>query len=138
MGAEFIQLNIHQVDTILCGNSYDIEMANKTSNCSAYFIGNYNPSKNLWTLNGERFIKNSGNHILMCIKLWQPNAKDDKILRGIVSSKIEQKGMLSNDVSSPFWLYKRSNTVKKLKDNMPTCFQEIIPATNKISEKKNS
>jgi hypothetical protein len=136
MGTEFIQLNIKQVDTMLCGNSYDIEILDQLSNCSAYFTGNYNKSKGLWTLNGLDFIKNSGNHILMSMRLWQPNLKDDKLLRGIVTSKIGQTSIISEDVSAPFWLYKRSNVVKKLKENMPTCFQEIVPLKKKLQEKK--
>jgi len=123
MGAEFIRININQNESELCGYSYDIELNNKKSYCQAYFSGYYNKEKELGKISGEKFIVNSGDHILMNIVFWRVPQTDKKIMRASVSSKSILDDIVSEN--NFFWLKKVSNFPLKPANNYAVCLNNI-------------
>lgn len=68
-GTEFIQINIVQVKNTLCGYTWDYLYDDDSSYCKAYFKGVYDTARKEWTLTGTSFLANSGDHILMRLRL---------------------------------------------------------------------
>jgi hypothetical protein len=82
-GTEFLQVNIVQVGNVLCGYTWDHLYTDKGDFCKAYFSGYYDRDKNEYILNGASFFANSGNHVLMNLRLKSRIAKKEFFLEGI-------------------------------------------------------
>lgn len=82
-GSEFLQVNIVQVKDMLCGYTWDYLYNERSSYCKAYFTGFYNADRKEWTLTGTSFFANSGDHILMRLRLkYNTGNAGDPILEG--------------------------------------------------------
>ena len=142
MADEFLRVNINQNKNELCGYTYDIVLDNKRSHCKCYFSGKYDSQKGIWTINGIKFIENSGDHILMTLRLWQVDVKNTKLLRGMVSSGPGLLNFFDSESADLFWLKKVSNRPVSPKKGMPICYQATIntsknpPPSNKTVIKK--
>jgi hypothetical protein len=66
---QFLQLNIIQTGNKICGYTEDHVVADKKSFCKAFFEGYFDTKKQRLIINGKYFLKNSGGHILMHLKL---------------------------------------------------------------------
>ena len=142
MSDEFLRVNINQNKNELCGYTYDIVLDNKQSHCKSYFTGKYDSQKGIWTINGIKFIENSGDHILMTLRLWQVDVKNTNLLRGMVSSGPGLLNFFDSESADLFWLKKVSNRPVSPKKGMPICYQATIntsknpPPSNKTVIKK--
>lgn len=86
-GYEFLQLNIVQVGSNLCGYSYDYELRDTKSYCKAYFSGGYIKQLDAWFIEGSSFMEQGGGHSLMQLK-FQIAREDGKLgLKGICRIK---------------------------------------------------
>jgi hypothetical protein len=106
----------------LCGYSYDIVLANKKSHCTAYFEGKFNREKKCWMVAGKKFIENSGDHILMNIRIWNPIPGKKNVLRAAIVQESLLSYLLDNDVRDLFWLRKISDQPKSPGDALPVCY----------------
>jgi len=86
MSDEILQVNIVQEKDKLCGYTYDVVLKDKSSYCKAYFKGRYDKETGIYTIRGISFIENSGSHVLMTLRFWQPDKNNKTLLRGIVST----------------------------------------------------
>jgi hypothetical protein len=66
---QFLQLNIIQTGNKICGYTHDHVKKDSTSFCKAFFEGYFDEKKQRLVINGKYFLKNSGSHILMYLKL---------------------------------------------------------------------
>ncbi len=66
---QFLQLNILQTGNKICGYTSDHVKKDTNSFCKAFFEGYFDTKKNRLVINGKYFLKNSGSHILMHLKL---------------------------------------------------------------------
>ena len=85
LGSEVLQINIEQNRGALCGYTYDIEIDDENSFCSAKFTGTYLLEERKWYLQGYEFITRSGSHVLMNIKLWFDPEDSPGVLRASVT-----------------------------------------------------
>lgn len=77
---QFIQLNIIQTGNQICGYTYDHIKTNKNSFCKAFFEGYYDKAKKRLIANGQYFLKNSGDHVLMRLQLDHYVEKGKEVL----------------------------------------------------------
>lgn len=84
MRDEYIQVNVEQRGTELCGFTYDYVIGEKSNHCVAKFEGRYSPDKAIYFLKGSTFIENSGSHVLMQIVLWRDSEFGSNVLIGKV------------------------------------------------------
>lgn len=66
---QFLQLNILQTGNKICGYTADHVKADSTSFCKAFFEGYFDTKRKRLVIDGKYFLKNSGSHILMHLKL---------------------------------------------------------------------
>lgn len=79
---QLLQLNIIQQNGQLCGYTFDSVIGHKGAHdyCKALFEGKYDKKMDLWVLTGSSFIENSGNHVLMRLRIWnEKRAGKDKL-----------------------------------------------------------
>lgn len=139
MSGEYLKINIVQEGNMLCGYTSDKVILNKDSYCKAYFKGKYNSATGVWTITGYKFIENSGDHILMTLKLWSIYNNNKNILRGSVSAA----NSLFDD-GEYFTVKKVSDVPQKISSRMPICYENIpsttikkTPPPKKENEKQN-
>lgn len=77
---QFLQLNIIQTGNKICGYTYDRVKADKKSFCKAFFEGYFDTKKQQLIINGKYFLKNSGSHTLMRLRLKLKTVKAVDIL----------------------------------------------------------
>lgn len=77
---QFLQLNIIQTGDKICGYTYDRVKADKNSFCKAFFEGRYDKERRMLIINGRYFLKNSGTHTLMRLRLKLKTNKGKQIL----------------------------------------------------------
>ncbi len=77
---QFLQLNILQTGNKICGYTADHVKADSTSFCKAFFEGYFDTKRQRLIINGKYFLKNSGGHILMHLKLKHKTNKAGEIL----------------------------------------------------------
>ena len=125
MSGEYLEVNVEQRGTELCGFSYDYELDDHYSYCIANFRGRYDKDKKIYFLNGSSFVENSGSHVLMRIILWRNNLDAKNILRGkvyIQSNAMSIFGMGGDDVI----LKKTSGKQKQIEGNTEPCFPKPL------------
>lgn len=94
MRNEFLQINVQQTGTILCGFTYDYVLAEKTNHCRAYYTGRYEDGFILFT--GTSFIENSGSHVLMTIGLLTSYEDGKLVLKGRVDTRTLSDAFLTD------------------------------------------
>ena len=77
---QFLRLNILQTGDKICGYTYDRVKADEKSFCKAFFEGYFDTKKQRLIINGKYFLKNSGSHTLMKLKLILKTHKGEEIL----------------------------------------------------------
>jgi hypothetical protein len=77
---QFLRLNIIQTGNKICGYTEDHVLANKKSFCKAFFEGYFDTKRQRLIITGKYFLKNSGEHILMSLKLKLKNDKGAELL----------------------------------------------------------
>jgi len=122
---EYMRIEIIQDGKEICGYTYDVVVKRKESNCKAYFKGKLDEKTGIWTLKGISFIKNSGDHVLMTIKLWFGIPGDKNMLRGAIITTPKLPGILDEFMNELFWLRRVSATPKKPSTFLPLCYTPI-------------
>lgn len=122
MEGEYLRVDMVQQGKKLCGYSYDIVLANRKSHCTAYFEGIYNEEKRYWTLTGKKFIENSGDHIFMNIRIWNPIPGKKNVLRAALIQESLLYQLMDNAVRDLFWLRKISDQPKSPDVSLPVCY----------------
>jgi len=122
---EYLRIEMTQEKNELCGYTYDVVLKRKSSNCKAYFKGKLDEATGVWTLKGISFIKNSGDHVLMTIKLWYGMPGNKDMLRGAIITTPLLPGILDEFMNELFWLRRISKTPKKPSSYLPLCYAPI-------------
>lgn len=77
---QFLRLNIIQTGNKICGYTEDHILADKRSFCKAFFEGYYDTKRERLIISGKFFLKNSGEHILMNLKLKLKTTRNGEFL----------------------------------------------------------
>ncbi len=134
MSDEYFKLSVVQQGNQLCGQTFDVVIDNKKNYCKAYCTGQYDKILEIWYLKGIQFIENSGEHVLMTIKIWKTPNADSKIMMANITTSDSPLDFFGMETGDNFWIRKTSNYPQKLAGKLPVCFQN--PQT--VPEKKNS
>jgi hypothetical protein len=124
--AQRLVVSIEQKGMEICGFTHDFILNDSSDNCTAAYAGKYVANQKIWVLDGNRFIKNSGSHVLMHIVLWQDPRYGKNVLRGKIftgSAFARMMGMGGTDIL----LRKSSVRPTKLPGGQPNCFPEPPP-----------
>jgi len=135
MSDEFLRINIQQDGNALCGYTFDVLRNDKSSYCKSYFTGKYDKKNDRYVINGVKFIENSGDHVLMTMKLWFPqNSSNKNQLYGNVT--ISSSSLLSAflDEGDFFKVKKVADQPVKPGKYLPVCYEYNPPMTNKVKE----
>lgn len=124
---EFLQINIQQNGTTLCGFTYDYVILNRENHCRAYYAGKYEDGFVLFT--GTSFIENSGSHVLMTIGLLTDYIDGKLVLRGRVDTHTVDDAYIT-DKSDEIIVLRRTSPFPQ---NVPGTTQ---PCYNTPPEKK--
>lgn len=119
MSGEKLRVYIKMEKKELCGYTMDYILRQPSSYCKANFRGWYDSDQEVWVLVGTSFIENSGDHILMLLRLWHDSNDPDDVLRGTEQPKYGSSSMFSSNERTPFRVRRIS---KKLPASMPDCF----------------
>ncbi len=141
MADEFLRISIIQDGKDLCGYTSDVVMNDRSSKCKVYFKGLYNKRNKTWIITGTSFIENSGNHVLMTLKLWKSETGNANVLRGGVTTELFMEEPRNIVYSNLFTVRKVSNEPLELSGNRPTCFEmpkKQKPPVVKTPEKKDT
>lgn len=135
---QFLQLNILQTGNKICGYTNDHVKADTNSFCKAFFEGYFDTKKNRLVINGKYFLKNSGSHILMHLKLKLKSKKGIDILENppFMMIRYREYRSLSGIVVEPYIDYDSSEYVylKKVSDQpreINELMQDCIAADRK-------
>ena len=133
-GDEFLQLNIIQVGTTICGFSWDYESYNKRSFCKANFNGYLNKERKVCFVEGMSFIQNSGSHALMNIKFSLVYENGEPRLQGACQIKAS---MISGAGPASYFLLKKiSKKPTVVTDGMKLCLPPEKEPIAKIKSPK--
>ena len=118
---QFLQLNILQTGNKICGYTADHVKADSTSFCKAFFEGYFDTKRKRLIINGKYFLKNSGSHYLMQLKLKLKKDKSVDVLHQEPFIKIlyrEYRSFSGIIVSEPYIGYDSTEYVhlKKVSD----------------------
>ena len=131
---EFIQLNIVQIGTTICGYSWDYETSNKRSFCKANFSGSYYKDRKICYVEGYSFIQNSGTHVLMNIKFGLVYENGVPRLQG--ACQIKATAYSNAGPPSYFSLQKIAKYPSVITSGMRNCLPpEIEPIAKKTAPK---
>jgi hypothetical protein len=138
MSDEYFKLSVKQQGSQLCGQTFDVVIDNKKNYCKAYCTGQYDKTLQIWYLKGIQFIENSGEHVLMTIKIWKTDNVNSKIMRANITTSDSPLDFFGLETGENLWIRKISNTPQKLAKKLPVCFQkqQTIPE-KKIQIKKD-
>lgn len=134
---QFLQLNILQTGNKICGYTADHVKKDTTSFCKAFFEGYFDTKKNRLVINGKHFIKNSGSHVLMRLKLNLNKAGD--VLKSPPAITIKYREYLSifGPVTEPYIDYDSTEyvNIKKVLDQ-PREINELMQDCIEADRKK--
>jgi hypothetical protein len=133
MSDEYFKLSVVQHGNQLCGQTFDVVIDNKKNYCKAYCTGQYDNTLEIWYLKGFQFIENSGEHLLMTIKIWKTANADSKIMMANITTSDTPLDFFGLETGENFWIRKISNTPQKLAGKLPVCFQN----QQTVKENKN-
>ncbi len=94
---QLLQVNIVQLNDKICGYTFDSVIDRLKDNCKALFEGTYDKKHDTWILTGTSFIENSGDHLLMRIRLWREKHTGAEKLEAEVGIKSSMDLALSMD-----------------------------------------
>jgi len=138
MSDEYFKLSVKQQGSQLCGQTFDVVIDNKKNYCKAYCTGQYDKTLQIWYLKGIQFIENSGEHVLMTIKIWKTDNVNSKIMMANITTSDSPLDFFGMETGENLWIRKISNTPQKLARKLPVCFQnEQTPSENKIQKEKS-
>ena len=123
MSDEYFKLSVVQQGNQLSGQTFDVVIDNKKNYCKAYCTGQYDKTLQIWYLKGIQFIENSGEHVLMTIKIWKTPNADSKIMMANITTSNSPLDFFGLETGDNFWIRKISNSPKKLAGKLPVCFQ---------------
>ncbi|MEO8769869.1 MAG: hypothetical protein ABI402_07285 [Ferruginibacter sp.] len=135
-GNERLQVSIRMRGLEICGYTADQEINNTSSFCKANYRGWYDKEEEVWVLVGTTFIENSGDHILMILRLWHEPGDPVDVLRGTEEEKYGSRSMFGMGNSRSSLRLRR--TTKKLPADMPDCFPVIKKPERQLSGKEAS
>ncbi len=118
----------------LCGYTADYELNDPRSFCKATFKGWYKKDEGIWILMGTSFLENSGEHILIYLRLWHERGDPDGYLRGTVESKSGAVSIFNMGGGREKVILKK--TSDKLPSDMPDCFPVVKKPVIKTTPKK--
>ena len=143
---QFLQLNIIQTGDKICGYTFDHVKADERSFCKAFFEGRFNSNRKILFINGSYFIKNSGSHTLMNIRLKHKIEDGIEILEQepleIVSYRerttffgIEIERYVTYDSTSFVYLKKVADQPYELTELMRDCIARDKKKTDSVVKK---
>lgn len=124
-------VSIEQKNMEICGFTHDYILNDSSDNCTAAYAGRYVADQKIWVLDGNRFIKNSGSHVLMHIVLWQDERLGKNVLRGKIFTGSAFARMMGMGGTS-ILLRKSSVRPVKLPGGEPNCFP-VPPPTRRTT-----
>ena len=136
MNGEKLQVNIMMKQRQICGYTTDYVLQNPSSYCKAYFRGSYDEKHGVWVLVGTSFIENSGDHILMVLKLSNKTVADKNTLEGTVESKSVAGAIFNLGSSDPVKLKRVSFSPAKLPNVVLNCFPVIKKSSVAVTPRK--
>ncbi|MEP7164409.1 MAG: hypothetical protein ABI741_06940 [Ferruginibacter sp.] len=123
-GTEYLQVNIVQVKDNICGFTWDYIYNERSSFCKAYFSGYYDRERKEWILTGTSFIANSGDHILMRLRLKNKIIDGENILMGTESDPSMMGTIFSILYRQNVYLKKVSGKPARMMANMEECLKQ--------------
>ena len=126
MNGELLRVSVEQKGMEICGFTHDYVLRDSLDNCTAAYSGTYMAEQKVWLLIGNRFIKNSGSHVLMRIILWQDPKFGKNRLRGRVTTG-SQLSSLFGAGAYDVLLTRVSSRPVKLPGGQPNCFPKPRP-----------
>ena len=135
-GGERLQVSIRMRGLEICGYTADQVIDDPSSFCKANYRGWYDKEEEVWVLVGTTFIQNSGDHILMILRLWHHSGDPVDVLRGTEEAKYGSRSMfgMGNNRSS----LRLKRTTKILPADMPDCFPAIKKPERQLPGKEAS
>lgn len=131
MRNEFIQINIKQEGTKICGYTYDFVLNDRKSFCRAYFSGRYEDGFLL--ISGTNFISNSGEHVLMTLGFLVQNVDGQIILRGKADTRTLRTADLLNDYAEIITMRRTGTRPQDAPGTNFPCFTDTVA---KITERE--
>jgi hypothetical protein len=138
MSDEYFKLSVIQQGNQLCGQSFDVVIDNKKNYCKAYCSGQYDRTLEIWYLKGIQFIENSGEHVLMTIKIWKTDNVNSKIMMANITTSDTPLDFFGLETGENFLIRKISNSPQKLAGKLPVCFQNQLTIPENKNQKENS
>lgn len=132
--SEKLKVCIKVKNNELCGYTADYELNDPRSFCKALFRGWYKKDEAIWILMGTSFLENSGEHILIYLRLWHQKGDPDGYLRGTIESKSGAVSIFNMGGGREKVILKKLS--EKLPADMPDCFPVVKKNTTKPVPKK--
>ncbi len=120
---EKLRVNIQMKKNDLCGYTSDYVIRRPSSYCRANFRGWYDDDEEVWVLVGTSFIENSGDHILMILRLWHEPGDPPDVMRGTEEPKYRSSSLFDRSERGTLRIRKISSEVPS---GMPDCFPKVI------------
>lgn len=130
----FIQINIDQRGSDLCGFSHDYLKTNVKSFCKAKFIGKFSNAEQQGVIIGQTFLSNSGGHVLMKIKLWREKSDNKNTLRAMLMQDGLMSILFGSSNEDANFILKRVASKPNNLDAL-NCFPKTVAAKPKVIEK---
>lgn len=153
---QLLQLNIIQNNGRLCGYTFDSVINHKGAHdyCKALFEGKYDKKMDLWVLTGTSFIENSGNHVLMRIRIWnERRAGKDKLEAELsLKSDPDQTFSVRDFFNNPFGIFDNARPIPatenlrlkrvsadppKMPANVPSCFSQVQKTKDSLNNARH-
>ena len=129
MKNEFIQINIKQQGTKICGYTYDFVLNDKKSFCRAFFSGRYEDGFLLIT--GTNFIANSGEHVLMTLGFLVQNVDGQTVLRGKADTRTLRTADLTNNYAEIITMRRTGSKPQNAPGTNFPCFVDTVKKVTK-------
>ena len=127
--SEKLKVCIKVKNNELCGYTADSELNDPSSFCKALFKGWYKKDEAIWILMGTSFLENSGEHILIYLRLWYQKGDPDGYLRGTIESKSGAVSIFNMGGG------REKVILKKVSDRLPADMPDCFPVVKKTATK---
>ncbi len=134
MRDEYLQINIKQTGTTVCGFTYDYVIASPKNHCRAYYAGRFEDGMLL--ISGTSFIENSGAHVLMTIGLLTRYVNGELVLQGRVDTNTFLDSDLTDREAEVVTLKRMSKIPRNVPGTGSPCYNGKQPKP--FSEKENN
>lgn len=137
MDDEYLQVNIEQRGAELCGFTFDSVLNKVHDYCKARFEGRYDQERRAVYLSGVQFFANTGNHVLMRLKIWREAGDPPNVFHAMVAAKSFLSTFLGN-VSGEFLIRRVSSQPYKTAPSiMVPCFPDIEKKKTRVEKPVN-